>query len=419
MWYLLPLIVSASLDYFMGKFIFKNKASPQKRKLGLGISICTNLSLLIFFKILQKSFVEMSSEVHFGIMSGEAYRNVLFPIGISFYTFQTISYSWDIYRGRIPPENNFIRFLLYVSFFPQLMAGPIEKARNLLPQFSKKLSINLNEIETGFYLILLGLFKKVYVSNLMIHYINRLDPFHENPFVTGLLMCLVVYTDFSGYSDMARGLARWFGVHLMINFKPFYFSRNPLQFWSTWNRSLMAWIRDYLFLSFKSKSTGSTVLQTYIFLVLIGIWHDIQIHWVAFGVFHASMILFYKFIGSKISAKFKNRLLINLSTYSLMIIFYSFSGNLHLNADFKWIASFFDPSNILNFHEGWYRHVDLTFILLFICLFIFEFFQVKAEDYDFLTKKSLVWKFIFVIICGTGIYVSTSLKQYGFVYFMF
>lgn len=409
-WYLVPLLMSATVDYFCGFYIEKNREKISKRKLGLAISIFFNMGLLILFKIVNKSFEVMGSEVHFGVNSGESLQNIIFPVGISFYTFQTMSYSWDIYRGRLRPEKNFISFLLYVSFFPQLMAGPIERARRLLPQFiNSKNRITCNEIELGTGLIFIGLLKKVFVSSLLIQFLINFQQQEVGFLIVGTLMTFIVYYDFAGYSDMARGLAKLFGINIMINFKPFYFSKSPREFWETWNRSLTAWIRDYLFLSLKSESKIAIIVQTFLFLILIGLWHDISWNWLVFGIFHAIAILLHRFLSP-----FYPKGLWPLS-YLLMFIFYSLAGSLHLNHDFSWV---YNPMN-LKMEFLLPQGLNGVNLIILIPLFLFEWYQKVSNNYDFWCEKSYSLKCILFFYLIIGVWFGFQLKQYGFIYFMF
>ncbi len=298
-WRFLSLIIASTfLDYFVSIQLGKTTVS-NKRKLLLGISLVGNLGMLGFFKYYNffvSSWVEAWSSV--GITMETSTLNVILPVGISFYTFQTLSYTIDVYRKEMQPTKSFIDFAAFVTFFPQLVAGPIERASHLLPQFYKTREFNYQNAVDGVKLIIWGLFKKVVVADNCAFFVNKI---FENPeayssgelFVGMIFFAFQIYGDFSGYSDIAIGLSKIFGFDLMVNFKFPYFSRDIAEFWRRWHISLSTWFRDYIYIPLGG-SKGTTWLQirnVMIIFLVSGFWHGANWTYVAWGLFHAILFL--------------------------------------------------------------------------------------------------------------------------------
>ena len=251
-WRFLSLIIFSSfVDYIIGLQLSKTEKHV-KRKILLLTSIFVNLGFLGFFKY-YNFFTESFSQAF--TLLGKPFEvsrlNIILPVGISFYTFQTLSYSIDVYRKKLEPTNDLISFFAFVSFFPQLVAGPIERAANLLPQFYKKRKFEYDKAADGMRQILWGLFKKVVIADNAATYVNDIFSNYANYSGTTLVLAAVffafqIYGDFSGYSDIAIGTARLFGFNLMKNFAFPYFSRDIAEFWRRWHISLSSWFKDYL-----------------------------------------------------------------------------------------------------------------------------------------------------------------------------
>lgn len=291
--YIILIIASTVIDYTCGLQIGKAERQSRKR-LFLIISLLSNLGILFAFKYF--NFFNESARAVFNSLS-IAYHvpelNVLLPVGISFYTFQTLSYTIDIYRGKMQPERHFGIFALFVSFFPQLVAGPIERAKNLLPQFFKKIDFNPARVQDGLRQMLWGFFKKVVVADMLAFYVNIIyNDVHAH---SGLQMLIAtyffafqIYCDFSGYSDIAIGAARILGFDLMKNFNMPYFSRSIPEFWRRWHISLSSWFKDYLYIPLGGNRC--TVPRWYfnIFVVFLvsGLWHGADWKFVIWGGLH-------------------------------------------------------------------------------------------------------------------------------------
>jgi len=267
-WRFLSLIIFSSLvDYFLGLAIFKSD-DKKHRKLYLIASLAVNLGFLGFFKyynFFAQSFADAFT--FFGQSIEPSRLNIILPVGISFYTFQTLSYTIDAYRNKLEPTKDIIAFFAFVSFFPQLVAGPIERATNLLPQFFKKREFKSNLAIDGLQQIIWGLFKKIVIADNCAQYVNDIFNNYEVYSTPTLILGAVyfafqIYGDFSGYSDIAIGTSKLFGFNLMTNFKYPYFSRDIAEFWRRWHISLSTWFRDYLYIPLGgSRGTKSNALR--------------------------------------------------------------------------------------------------------------------------------------------------------------
>ncbi len=298
-WRFLSLIIASTfLDYFVALALQKSE-SPLKRKYLLGISLVGNLGMLGFFKYYNffvTSWIESWSSV--GIVMETSTLNIILPVGISFYTFQTLSYTIDVYRKEMQPTKSFIDFAAFVTFFPQLVAGPIERASHLLPQFYKKRTFDYQNAVDGVKLIIWGMFKKVVVADNCAFFVNKI---FENPeayssgelFVGMVFFAFQIYGDFSGYSDMAIGISKLFGFDLMVNFKFPYFSRDIAEFWRRWHISLSTWFRDYIYIPLGGSrgSQGFQIRNVMVIFLVSGFWHGANWTYVVWGLFHALLFL--------------------------------------------------------------------------------------------------------------------------------
>lgn len=298
-WRFLSLIIfSSGLDYFLGLGLGKED-DPKKRKVLLWISLAVNLGFLGFFKYFNffaESFVEAFTLLGSPLEIDRL--NIILPVGISFYTFQTLSYSIDIYKRKLEPTRDALSFFAFVSFFPQLVAGPIERASNLLPQFLKEREFDYEKAKDGMRQILWGLFKKVVIADNCALIVNDVfanyDSLSAGMLVLGaILFAFQIYGDFSGYSDIAIGTARLFGFGLMQNFAFPYFSRDIAEFWRRWHISLSTWFRDYLYIPLGGSRGGTSmkVRNTFIIFVVSGFWHGANWTFIAWGFLNALYFL--------------------------------------------------------------------------------------------------------------------------------
>ena len=298
-WRFLSLILFSTLvDYVVGVALSKQQDSG-KRKVLLWISIVVNIGFLGFFKYYNffvDNFVQAFS--FFGRDIQPNTLNIILPVGISFYTFQTLSYSIDVYKRKLEPTKNFIAFAAFVSFFPQLVAGPIERASNLLPQFYVKRQFNYNKAVDGLRQILWGLFKKVIIADNCANVANTIfggyETYSGSTLVLGaVFFAFQIYGDFSGYSDIAIGTSRLFGFDLKQNFATPYFSRDMAEFWRRWHISLSTWFRDYLYIPLGgSRGTkGHQIRNVFIIFIVSGFWHGANWTFIVWGALNAVYFL--------------------------------------------------------------------------------------------------------------------------------
>ena len=305
-WRFLSLLALSTLvDFEVGRRMHRlGDQEPGRRRLLL-VSMAVNLGMLGVFKYLNffvASFAELLDRV--GMAPNTPLLQVLLPVGISFYTFQTMSYTIDVYRKRIEPVSNLVDFATYVSYFPQLVAGPIERARVLLPQITASTrSIDSAKVGSGFGLILLGLVKKVVLADGVAGISDRLfDSPGEATFVTAVAgvvaFSLQIYGDFAGYTDIARGVSRLLGIELSVNFAQPYLSRNITEFWRRWHISLSNWLRDYLYISLGGNRRGArrTYANLMITMLLGGLWHGASWNFVVWGGLHGLYLVTHKLL---------------------------------------------------------------------------------------------------------------------------
>lgn len=296
--FLFLLIFSTFLDYFTGIKMYESRTITGK-KFWFWLSIGVNIGFLGFFKyynFFAASFADALSLV--GFKTNPWVLSVVLPVGISFYTFHGLSYVIDIYKNRIKPERNFIDYSVFVSFFPLLVAGPIERATHLLPQLQQRRVFDRAKMTDGLKQILWGLFKKVVIADNCAYYANMIfnhpaDYTGSTLLVGALFFTFQIYCDFSGYSDIALGTARLFGVELLRNFAFPYFSRDIAEFWRRWHISLSTWFRDYLYIPLGGSKGGtwSKIRNTFIIFLVSGFWHGANWTFIVWGALNALFIM--------------------------------------------------------------------------------------------------------------------------------
>lgn len=291
-WRFLVLIAFTSFCSWGSGLLINQSPKP---KLWLTLNIVVNLLILGIFKYFN-FFVGSFCDL-FGLTNSIVIK-VILPVGISFYTFQALSYSIDVYRKRITPTRDIVAFFAYVSFFPQLVAGPIERATNLLPQFERQRTFNYEEAVDGMRRILWGLFKKIVVADNCATYVDQVWNNYTNECgstlaLAAILFAFQIYGDFSGYSDIAIGSAKLFGIRLKDNFLTPYFSRNVAEFWKRWHISLNTWFVDYVYIPLGGSREGrwKTIRNTFVIFLLSGLWHGANWTYVTWGLYHALLFV--------------------------------------------------------------------------------------------------------------------------------
>ncbi len=297
--YLILLGISIVLDYYCSKAIY-HSTSPQKQKLFLVITLLLNLGMLVVFKYFNFLFYSITEPSKILVFNAYQAENWILPAGISFYTFQSLSYTIDVYRKKIVPEKSIFNYALYVSFFPQLVAGPIERYGHLMPRLKSvgKIRFVAENFQIGIKWIIWGFFKKLVIADRIAPMVNK--AFSDVPgyhgwewLLIGFLFLVQIYTDFSGYTDIARGTARLFGIDLMINWlRPFY-SNSVKNFWRNWHISLTTWFKDYVYHPLGGNKTGKLRMAFSILLVffLSGLWHGANFTFIIWGVLNGLWVL--------------------------------------------------------------------------------------------------------------------------------
>ncbi len=387
-WRFLSLILFSTLvDYLVGVQLI-NQEKPIKRKLLLWVSILVNLGFLGFFKYYDfflDNFICAFS--FFGMEIETSSLNIILPVGISFYTFQTLSYTIDVYNRKLNATKDFISFAAFVGFFPQLVAGPIERASNLLPQFYKKRVFGYHKAVDGLRQILWGLFKKVVIADNCAEFANLIFNDSSNYSGSTLLLGAIfftfqIYGDFSGYSDIAIGTARLFGFNLKQNFAFPYFSRDVAEFWRRWHISLSTWFRDYLYIPLGG-SRGSTwmkVRNTFIIFIVSGFWHGANwtfIVWGALNAIYFLPLLLKNKNRSNLNSVAQGKLLPSFSelfkiviTFGLTVFAWVFFRADNLSHAISYLSEIFSSSLFLIPYLLWKKEVFITLglIIFFITI---------------------------------------------------
>ncbi len=430
-WRFLGLIAFSTLvDFWVGKSL-ERIAAPKKRKILLYISLTSNLGLLLFFKYYNffiDSFVEAFK--FFGTHFSPNHLNIVLPVGISFYTFQTLSYTIDVYRKKIKPADDWIAFAAFVSFFPQLVAGPIERAANLLPQFQKNREFNTEKAKDGLRQILWGLFKKIVIADTCAIYANDIFGQPESYSTPGLWLGAIyfafqIYGDFSGYSDIALGLAKLFGFELMKNFNLPYFSRDIAEFWRRWHISLSSWFKDYLYIPLGGSrgNVKKTLRNVLIIFLISGLWHGANWTFVAWGGIHALFfipLLLLKRNRKHLDEIAKSRFLPSLSearqilvTFLQVLIAWVFFRAANINDAIHYVAGMFDLSNMSAI-----ENYKTKYLILILFLLAWEWSFREKEHGLHISSWPMTWRwltysfFIWLILYFMG-------EEQEFIYFQF
>ncbi|MFT4521799.1 MAG: alginate O-acetyltransferase complex protein AlgI [Bacteroidia bacterium] len=436
-WRFLSLIIfSTFVDYTVG-LLLHNVENHYKRRLLLLISICINLGLLGYFKYYNfflENFLTAFSFLGVNITAGSL--QIILPIGISFYTFQSMGYSIDVYRKTIQPTRGFIAFAAYISFFPQLVAGPIERASSLLPQFKVKRSFDYVKAVDGLRQILWGFFKKMVVADncaeVATHIFNNSDDMGGSTLVLGaVFFAFQIYCDFSGYSDIAIGTARLFGFNLTQNFNFPYFSKSISEFWKRWHISLTSWFRDYVYIPLggNRKGLGIRVRNVLIVFLVSGLWHGANWTYIIWGALNA----FY-FLPSLLKQYRKNTMRqIHLPpSFSKTVKFFQMASTFTLIL-FAWII--FRANNVAHafsyiqeifstslFEVPPFNEIP-KMIKLVVLLFLFVFMEWHGrtgkhvlEIIGLTWKRPIRWALYYLVMLGIFFF---SGQQQEFIYFQF
>jgi len=436
-WRFLSLILfSTIVDYLVGIGLSKQE-NKGKRKILLWTSILVNLGFLGFFKYYNfflDNFITAFS--FFGTEIKGNSLNIILPVGISFYTFQTLSYTIDVYKRKLEPTKDFIAFSAFVSFFPQLVAGPIERATHLLPQFYKKRTFEYSKTVDGLRQILWGLFKKIVIADNAAQIANQIfnnsADYSGSTLVLGaLFFTFQIYGDFSGYSDIAIGTARLFGFDLMRNFAFPYFSRDIAEFWRRWHISLSSWFRDYLYIPLGGSRGGTwmKVRNTFIIFIVSGFWHGANWTFIVWGALNAIyflplMLLNKNRVNTDIVSQGKylpsmKEFFNMFVTFSLTVLAWIFFRAENIEHAFNYLSGIFSKSffSIPHFNGRYQALITLVLIVIFS---IIEWFgrenQYAIAQLENKWKRPIRWTIYYNIVI---VIFWFSGQQQQFIYFQF
>jgi alginate O-acetyltransferase complex protein AlgI len=395
--FLFPLLFSTTIDYYAAyrmEDLIRTGAPKEARKKYLVISIVTNLGLLGFFKyfnFFNTSLADLAAT--FGWKLNPVMLEIILPVGISFYTFQALSYTIDVYRGQLHATRHFADFLLAVLYLPHLVAGPIQRAHNLLAQVINPRVVTREKIADGVHLIFWGFFKKVFIADNLAPMVNTtFSSTSPNGFDTLMAVyafAVQIYCDFSGYTDIARGVAKLMGFEFMLNFNLPYFATNPSDFWTRWHISLSSWLRDYLYIPLGGNRNGPR--QTYrnlmLTMVIGGLWHGAAWNFVLWGFYHGSLLILHRLMTPVLDRVFAAKTRAEETVARVICILCMF----HLTC-YGWLLfraiSFEQIKNmtiaLLHPLNGFDEQVALRLLLISAPLVVVQIIQYTSKRLDFL-----------------------------------
>ncbi len=431
--FVLLILISTVIDYYAG-LLMEKQTEKIKRKKYLILSLVMNLGLLAFFKyfnFFNDTFTSIAALLH--LPYNVPYLNILLPVGISFYTFQTLSYTIDVYRGKRGAEHHFGYFALYVSFFPQLVAGPIERSTRLLPQFYQKQTFEYQRIVDGLKLMAWGFFQKVVIADRLAMIVNPVfnDP-HE---YSGLTLLIATYgfafqilCDFAGYSDIAIGSAQIMGIKLMTNFKRPFFAESLGVFWTRWHISLTTWFKDYLFIPLsKKKKKWKRVIYLFITFLITGLWHGANWTFIVWGGIQGFCLIaenrfkrqrekIYSLIGFNNETTIRIiKIIVTFHIVVLAGIFFRAKSVLY---------AMYIGKHIFWFEKGW-SQLQLDTSLITICIsvvlfmLIIHFMQTHIRIRSTISKQPLFLRLPIYLLMILSVFVLGIFNQEQFIYFQF
>jgi alginate O-acetyltransferase complex protein AlgI len=443
-WRFLSLIIVSSLvDYIIGLKLM-NLQNPKHRKAALFISLGVNIGSLGVFKYFNffvGSMIDLLNTLN--LNANIHLLKVVLPVGISFYTFQTLSYTIDVYKGKLKPTSDIFAFFAFVSFFPQLVAGPIERALNLLPQFYSNRKFDYTLASSGVKLILIGFYKKIVVADSIALLVNGVfsspNEFTGIPMITAIIFfAFQIYCDFSGYSDIAIGTSRLLGFNLITNFNTPYFSKSLSEFWSRWHISLSTWFRDYVYIPLGGNKVSSARLNFNIFVTFVvsGLWHGANWTFVVWGAIHGIFLILEKYIV-KCKSKFVDSttsfpsILTIPSTFIIVCFAWVFFRSDSLDAAFFILNNMFSDIGTIFSFTG-LKSIPLKFRGLgvsqndFITSLFFLFSLVTVEFINknqlsngiIIKQKFLKWSFYYALLISI-IFWGGGNHAANFIYFQF
>jgi alginate O-acetyltransferase complex protein AlgI len=425
-WRFLFLMLAATAVGYTAAQQIASREESKHRAFWLTVGVATNLLILGFFKyfhFFEDSIVTLLSNL--GIPSSHVGLKIILPVGISFYTFQNISYIVDVYRREVKHLGSFSGFALYISFFPQLVAGPIERGTHLLPQIEEGRFTTLESFSHGCWLFLKGLFLKTVIADnlgpVADYYYSQPSPSTAQVLLGTYCFAFQIYGDFAGYTDMARGIGKMLGYDFMLNFRLPYFATSPSEFWQRWHISLSSWLRDYLYIPLGGNRGGawSTYQNLMLTMVLGGLWHGAQWTFVVWGVFHGSLLIIQRLLPRQVSQPNANSLVWALQV--LVMLHLTCIGWLIFRAEsLEQLATLLKGLLYPHFHitqedilNGW------KLAMLCIPLVLFQLAQEKTKNLNLLIHFSPTTKAVFYAIITFLIITLGSFGDQKFIYFQF
>ena len=429
--YILILFFTIVIDYYAGLFI-EGEQDPKKKKKFLVISIIANISVLAIFKYF--NFLNSNIDGLFNLFNEKnpiPYLSILLPIGLSFHTFQAMSYTIEVYRGNQKAETHFGIYALYVMYFPQLVAGPIERPQNILHQFHEKQFYNKERTLDGLRLMIWGFFKKIVIADRLAlcanEVFNNTTSYTGGPLIIGIIFfTFQIYCDFSGYSDIARGASRIMGIELMKNFNAPYLATSIKNYWSRWHISLSTWFRDYLYIPLGGSrgKKSKTYLNVLIVFIVSGFWHGANWTFIMWGLIHglfnvASIAFSNQKISKTIWINNISKLLSWATTFAIVSIAWVFFRANNLNDAFYVLQNFYkiDVDHIVSIPIFSYFYF-VSSVIFIVLLFTIEYFYDRGIiKYEFIKKRG--WSFAYFLILFLLIYMFGFFEKQAFIYFQF
>lgn len=417
-WFCLLIATSTTVDFLCGYLI---ASRPTQKKWFLLLSCLVNLGILSYFKYFNffiDSFRQVLDSV--GLNLSLPVANVLLPVGISFYTFQTLSYTIDVYRGKMKPTTNFIDFALFVSFFPQLVAGPIERAVCFLPQIQKRRHFTVQLIQDSYPLLIRGYLKKLVIADNVAVLVDKIFLL-ESPsalllFAGGCAFALQIYADFSAYTDIARGSARLLGFQLSKNFNSPYLAVSPSDFWRRWHMSLSTWIRDYLYIPLGGSRVGSTIQYggvIFLTMGLVGLWHGAANNFVIWGLYNGALIFIYQQLG--FGSKWQPQTLISaICSRGIMLFWVIIGWIIFRSPDLTWLTAALGNNFAVSGRD---EIVVAAVIFSYIIFYSFPMVILSVLD-RFLPRKQLLYNLFYGVAISVILCFSRETGQ-DFIYFQF
>lgn len=429
-WRFLFLIAFTSFCSWSCGILIENQKQKQKQTVAKWLNaanIVLNLGILAIFKYYNFFVTSFANTFLHGNTDGQLLKLIL-PVGISFYTFQALSYTIDVYKGKLEPTRDIIQFFAFVSFFPQLVAGPIERATNLLPQFAKPRIFTYEQGVDGLRQILWGLFKKMVVADSCAVYVNNVFPNYQQHSGITLIMAAVlfaiqIYGDFSGYSDIAIGTAKLFGIKLMRNFRNPYFSRDIAEFWRRWHISLTTWFRDYVYIPLGGSrcSKAKVIRNTFVIFLLSGFWHGANWTFIVWGAYHALLFLPLIIMGKNrkyVNEVAEDRILPTIKetlqmgfTFVLAVVGWIIFRADTLSQAIHYMAGMFQPGSL--YDQGLCQIAFYT-----ILMFVMEWVTRKRQHGLDTTLKSHILKGLIYIALIVMMFLAYTYSE-SFIYFQF